>query len=62
MNDIAIKEIDGKIQVLKQTAEDLKQMAPEFPALQKNVARILVNIKMLEINISDVADLYGNDI
>ena len=57
MNDIALKEIDKKIQLLKQTAEELKQMAPEFPAIQKNSNRILASIKMLEINISDVIGL-----
>jgi len=57
MNHIALKEIDEKIQLLKQTTEELKQMAPEFPAIQKNSNRILASIKMLEINISDVIGL-----
>ena len=38
------------------TTEELKQMATEFPALEKNTIRILASIKMLEINISDVVE------
>jgi len=58
MIDIALKEIDEKIRLLKQITEELQQMAPEFPAIQKNSNRILASIKMLEINISDVIEFY----
>ena len=53
---INLKEIDDKIQNIKEAAAELKQMAGEFPALERNTARILASIKMLEINISDIAD------
>ncbi len=52
-----LEEIGRKIQLLKQTAEDLSRNADEFPALSRNTARILTSIKMLELNISDVIDL-----
>jgi hypothetical protein len=52
-----LKEIDTKIQAMKTTAEELKQMAESFPALYRNSSRILASIKMLELNISDIADL-----
>ena len=53
---IDLKEIDRKIQEIKEAAGELKQMAGEFPALERNTARILASIKMLEINISDIVD------
>jgi hypothetical protein len=52
-----LKELDGKIQSMKKTAEELKQMGEDFPALYRNISRILAGIKMLELNISDVAKI-----
>lgn len=52
-----LKEIDGKIQSLKKTAEELKQMGEDFPALYRNISRVLASIKMLELNVSDVAEV-----
>ena len=56
MSGIQLKDIENKIGLLKQTAEELRQMGAEFPALEKNTIRILATIKMLEINISDVIE------
>jgi hypothetical protein len=53
--EIDLKEIDSKIQSMKETAQELKAMGEEFPALYRNISRILAGIKMLELNISDVA-------
>jgi len=55
MKTVDIKELDIKIQSMKKTAEELKQMGEEFPALYRNISRVLASIKMLELNISDVA-------
>jgi hypothetical protein len=52
-----LKELDGKIQSMKKTAEELKQMGEDFPALYRNISRVLAGIKMLELNISDVAKI-----
>lgn len=52
---IDLKELDSKIQSMKKTAEELKAMGEDFPALYRNISRILASIKMLELNISDVA-------
>jgi hypothetical protein len=49
-----------KIQVLKKTAVELKRISGGIQAVDRNVDRILASIKMLEINISDLADI-GND-
>ena len=52
-----IQQIHSKIQLMKTTADELKQMAEDFPALARNSVRILASIKMLEINISDLVEL-----
>ena len=54
---IDLKELDSKIQSMKKTAEELRQMGENFPALYRNINRILAGIKMLELNISDVANI-----
>lgn len=51
-----LNEMDRKIRSLKGTAEELKIMGDRFPALYRNVSRILASIKMLEINVSDLMD------
>jgi len=52
---IDLKELDSKIQSIKKTAEELKKMGEDFPALYRNVSRVLASIKMLELNVSDLA-------
>jgi hypothetical protein len=52
-----IKALSEKISAMKQNAVELQGMGAFFPALDRNIARILASVKMLEINISDVADL-----
>ena len=54
---VDMKELDSKIQSMKKTAEELKQMGEDFPALYRNISRVLASIKMLELNISDVAGM-----
>jgi len=54
---IDLKELDSRIQSMKKTAEELKQMGGEFPALYRNISRVLAGIKMLELNISDVSNM-----
>jgi hypothetical protein len=54
---IDLKKIHAKIQLIKKTAEDLKQMGENFPAVNRNTVRILASVKMLEINVSDVVEL-----
>ena len=54
---IDLKELDSRIQSMKKTAEELRLMGENFPALYRNINRILAGIKMLELNISDVANI-----
>ena len=50
-------KIDGKIQLMKKTAEELNRIGEDFPALARNTVRILASVKMLEINVSDLVEL-----
>jgi hypothetical protein len=52
-----IKALSEKILALKQNAMELQSAGAFFPALDRNIARILASIKMLEINITDAAVL-----
>ena len=52
-----IHAINARIQLLKETAEELKHIGKDFPAIARNSVRILASVKMLEINVSDLVDL-----
>lgn len=52
-----IEDMAEKIQLLKQTATELKRISEGIQAVDRNVDRILASIKMLEINISDLAGI-----
>lgn len=51
-----LKKIADKIASLKKTAEELRDLGEDIPALHRNARRILAGIKMLEMNITDIAD------
>ena len=53
-----LKKIDKKIQLLKEVSEDILEQAENFPSLNRNCCRILANIKMLELNVSDIKAYY----
>jgi hypothetical protein len=52
-----IKGMAEKIQSIKKTATELKQISGGIQAVDRNVDRILASVKMLEINISDIANI-----
>jgi hypothetical protein len=54
-----IKGMVTKIKALRKNAEDLKKISGGIPAVDKNADRILANVRMLEIDISDAAELMG---
>ena len=60
VKEYKIGEMAEKIRVLKQTAVELKRISGGIQAVDRNVDRILASIKMLEINISDLADIDDN--
>jgi predicted component of type VI protein secretion system len=57
MNASQIAEMDELIQRMRQCAEELKKKDDGIQAVERNVDRILANIKMLELNISDLREL-----
>ena len=54
---IDLKKINDKIQLLKETTRELNRIGEDFPAIARNTARILASLKMLEINVSDLVEL-----
>ena len=57
MDAAQIAEMDELIQRMRQCAEELKKKDDGIQAVERNVDRILANIKMLELNISDLKGL-----
>ncbi|QTA88508.1 hypothetical protein [Desulfonema magnum] len=52
-----IKEIDEQIQLMISTADELKRLGQDFPALYRNMVRIRASLKMLELNVSNITEL-----
>lgn len=52
-----IKGMADKIKALKQNAVELKAMSSGIQAVDRNVDRILACVRMLEINVVDVAEI-----
>jgi hypothetical protein len=61
MTEIDLNRIDSKIQLIKETAQELKTLGAEIPAIDRNIVRILASVKMLEINFSDLMQLEQVD-
>ncbi len=55
MNRRELKRMDARIKVIKKAAQELKERHGGIPAVERNAARILASLKMLEINISDLS-------
>jgi len=54
-----LKSMVTKIKALRRNAESLKEIAGDFPTVVKNCDRILADVRMLEININDAAEILG---
>jgi hypothetical protein len=54
-----IKAMVTKIKALRRDAEELKKTAGDFPTVVKNADRILADIRMLELNFNDAADVLS---
>ena len=57
MADWNVEEMDELIKRLRQLAEELKEKSGGIQAVDRNLDRILANVKMLELNVSDVREL-----
>jgi hypothetical protein len=55
--DYNIKEMVSIIKALRKNAESLKEVSGGIPAVVKNADRILADVRMLEIDIVDAAQL-----
>jgi prefoldin subunit 5 len=53
-----IRKLDTRIKAIKKTTQELKQLSGGIQAIDRNAERILASVKMLEINVSDVRDLF----
>ncbi len=52
-----MEKMDTRIKAIKKAAQELKDLYSGFPAIERNAARILASVKMLEMNISDLLTL-----
>ena len=52
-----IKLLVEKIETIRRAATELKDISGGIQAIDRNVDRILSSVKMLEIEITDVADV-----
>ena len=57
-----VNELDQKISRLREAAEDLQQSGTGIQCIERNVIRLLACVKMMELGISDVADITGDAI
>ena len=55
--DIDLNSIHARIRTIETTARELEEFGQNFPAVQKNVTRILACVKMLALNVSDLVGL-----
>ena len=57
VNEFNITAIADQIGKIKTLVIQMKDQSAGIPAVENNADRILASIKMLEINISDLADI-----
>jgi len=57
MSDWKIDEMCELIKQMRHVVEELKEKSGSIQAVERNLDRILANIKMLELNVSDVKEL-----
>ena len=56
-NDYDINGMVDKIKALKQTVTELRQISGGIIAVERNTERMLASIRVLELDICDVADI-----
>jgi hypothetical protein len=54
-----IKAMAAKVRALRRNAEALKEISGGIQAVDRNADRILADVRMLEINVNDVAAILG---
>jgi hypothetical protein len=53
-----VVKMDEKIQAIKKAALELKELSGGIQAVDRNADRVLASVKMLEINVSDVIEIW----
>jgi hypothetical protein len=56
--DYKVKDMAKQIETIKKATLKLKEMSGGNQSVDKNAERILASIKMLEINVSDLVQVY----
>ena len=54
MNRKEMRKVDARIKAIRKAAQELREGYGNIPAIDRNAARILASVKMLEINVSDL--------
>ena len=60
-DEYPVDKMVRSIRSIKRSAVELKNLSGGIQAVDRNVDRILASVKMLEINISDVAEIITKD-
>lgn len=55
MDDAKIAEMDRKIEALREMVQEVIDSSGDIEAVRRNAKRILASVKMLELNICDIA-------
>lgn len=53
---LPLQEISSKVQELHKLAQALYDMSDDFPAVNRNLKRILASLEMLRINLEEPGD------
>ena len=61
VNEYPLEKMVRSIRSIKKPAVELRNLSGGIEAVDRNADRILASIKMLEINISNMADLVVKD-
>ena len=52
-HEIPIGKVSTKVEELQKRAQELYDISEDFPAINRNVKRMLASIKMLQINVEE---------
>jgi len=55
--DYDLKGMDARIRELRKTAEEVRELAQGIEAVTRNADRLLASVKMMELNLCDLAEV-----
>lgn len=58
MDKELVVKMDERIQAIKKATLELKELSNGIQAVERNADRILASVRMLEINVSDVLEMF----